>query len=143
MFCLKVNQWWLGRTVVLLWIEGWLLSMEINWSFFKFLICHRVLISLSYVVRTWQHWNGYDTWTHDKFFKVHATRVSDTFRTGHDFIWNYYSYIEILAVVSFFSCSWSLGNTSCEILASNYDEEGYFSALVLIKDYPFVRILFV
>ena len=37
---------------------------------------------ISYVARTRQHGNGYDTWTHGKFLKIHMTRVPDT-RVGH------------------------------------------------------------
>jgi len=39
-----------------------------------------------YVARTWQHWNGRDTRTRDKLFKIHTTHVSDTFRTRYSFM---------------------------------------------------------
>jgi len=42
-------------------------------------------LTIGYVARTWQHWNGRDTWTRDKFFKIHMTHVSDTFQTWHSF----------------------------------------------------------
>jgi len=35
-----------------------------------------------YVACTRKHWNGHDTLTRDKFFKIHTIRVSDT-RVGH------------------------------------------------------------
>ena len=37
----------------------------------------------SYVARMRQHWNGHDTRMRGKFFKIHTTRASDTFRTRH------------------------------------------------------------
>ena len=49
----------------------------------------------SYVARTWQHWNGHDTWIRGKFLKIHMIPVSDTFRTRHD------SMIEVSVLYSF------------------------------------------
>ena len=36
-----------------------------------------------YVARTQQHENGHNTWTRDKFLKIHTTCVSDA-RFGDD-----------------------------------------------------------
>ena len=47
---------------------------------------HHQAATTTYVARTKQHWNGHDTGTHDKFLKIHTTRVSDTFRTRHGFM---------------------------------------------------------
>jgi len=53
----------------------------VEWKAYQFSL--EVFGTYNLCCMTRQRWNGHDTWTHGKFFKIHMTGVSDTFRTRH------------------------------------------------------------